>query len=85
MDASVLHTLLALIALGQFVSGIFFWYCGVQVKMLRLELVSKKDCEEHREKQAADAADMGEKVAQNTADIKALAVEMKHLGGESHA
>lgn len=45
MEGSVLHTLLALLGIGQFISGAISWYFGMQVKMLRLELVNKETCQ----------------------------------------
>lgn len=44
MESDVLHTLLALLGIGQFVTGAISWYFGMQVKMLRLELVSRETC-----------------------------------------
>ena len=45
MEGSVLQTLLALLGIGQFITGAISWYFGMQVKMLRLELVNKEVCQ----------------------------------------
>ena len=45
MEGSVLQTLLALLGLGQFITGAISWYFGMQVKMLRLELVNREACQ----------------------------------------
>lgn len=39
--------LLTLLTIGQIVTGAISWYFGLQVKMLRLELVNKETCEKH--------------------------------------
>lgn len=44
MEGSVLQTLLAFLGIGQFITGAISWYFGMQVKMLRLELVSREAC-----------------------------------------
>ena len=45
MEGSVLQTLLALLGIGQFITGAISWYFGMQVKMLRLELVNREACQ----------------------------------------
>lgn len=50
MENITIDFILGLIAIGQFVTGGFFWYCGIQVRMLRLELVSKRECEAYRDR-----------------------------------
>lgn len=45
-----LDLLLALLGLGQIVTGAISWYFGMQVKMLRLELVNKDSCHDRHEK-----------------------------------
>lgn len=71
-EETTLNMLLGLIAIGQFVAGIFFWYCGVQVKMLRLELVSKKDCETYRDRFREEANAMHTCVSGCKSDLRKL-------------
>lgn len=42
----VLDLLLTLLGVGQIVTGGISWYFGMQVKMLRLELVNREHCHE---------------------------------------
>lgn len=76
-----LNILLAVIALGQFVAGIFFWYCGMQVKMLRLELVSKKDCEMYRDRAREETNAMHTCVSNCKEDISNLVKAVKNIHG----
>lgn len=79
------HTLLGIIALGQFAAGIFFWYCGIQVKMLRLELVSKRDCEAYRDKARTEANAMHTCVSNCKQDISDITKALKRLSEGDHA
>lgn len=45
-----LDLLLTLLGLGQIITGTISWYFGMQVKMLRLELVNRDSCHERHEK-----------------------------------
>lgn len=45
-----LDLLLTLLGIGQVITGAISWYFGVQVKMLRLELVSRETCHERHER-----------------------------------
>lgn len=49
MELEFLHTLLAFLGLGQIITGAISWYFGMQVKMLRLELVNKEVCHARHE------------------------------------
>ena len=81
IEAETLSILLGLIALGQFVAGVFFWYCGMQVRMLRLELVSKKDCEMYRDKTREETNAMHTCVSNCKSDISALVKAVGKLHG----
>lgn len=81
IEAKTLDILLGLIALGQFVAGVFFWYCGMQVKMLRLELVSKKDCEMYRDKAREETNAMHTCVSNCKSDISELVNAVRKLHG----
>lgn len=80
-----LKVLLSVIAIGQFVSGIFFWYCGLQVKMLRLELVSKRDCEAYREKLRVEANAIHTCVSNCKNDIAIVSDTLRHIRGDHNA
>lgn len=45
-----LDLLLTLLGLGQIITGAISWYFGMQVKLLRLELVNRDSCYERHEK-----------------------------------
>lgn len=47
---STLNLLLSLLGIGQVVTGFISWYFGMQVKMLRLELVNRETCHARHEK-----------------------------------
>lgn len=81
IEAAALNMLLGLIALGQFVAGVFFWYCGMQVKMLRLELVSKKECEMYRDKAREEINAMHTCVSNCKSDISELVKAVGKLHG----
>lgn len=81
IEAAALNMLLGLIALGQFVAGVFFWYCGMQVKMLRLELVSRKECEMYRDKAREETNAMHTCVSNCKSDISELVKAVGKLHG----
>lgn len=85
IEAKTLDVLLGLIALGQFVAGVFFWYCGMQVKMLRLELVSKKECEMYRDKAREETNAMHTCVSNCKSDISELVKAVGTLHGVHNA
>lgn len=82
-ESHILNFLLGIIAIGQIIAGVFAWYCGLQVKMLRLELVSKKECEAYRDRAREETNAMHTCVSTCKADISEIASAMQRLhGGE---
>lgn len=54
----MLNLLLALLGVGQVVTGFISWYFGMQVKMLRLELVNKEVCQARHDKLLIDIGNL---------------------------
>lgn len=49
MSAESLTVMLTVLGIFQILTGALTWYVNVQIRILRLELVSREKCDKHRE------------------------------------